>query len=120
MSTSPTAASLPAAPRAPFVVPALGAVYFIWGSTYLAMRVAVEGLLPFFMASTRFLLTGAVLLAILKARGAPWPTRREWLYAVPVGTLMFVLGNGTVAVAEQHISSGVAAVVCGDPSATPG
>lgn len=113
MSTSSTAAPLSAVPRAPFVVPALGAVYFIWGSTYLAMRVAVQGLPPFLMASTRFLLTGAVLLAALKVRGAPWPTRREWLYALPVGTLMFVLGNGTVAVAEQHISSGVAAVVCG-------
>jgi drug/metabolite transporter (DMT)-like permease len=109
-----TAVPVPAAPaRAPLVLPALGAVYFIWGSTYLAMRVAVEGLPPFFMASTRFVLTGLVLLAILKVRGAPWPTRREWLYAVPVGSLMFVLGNGTVAVAEQHISSGVAAVVCG-------
>lgn len=112
MSTS-AAAPIPAAPKAPFVVPALGAVYFIWGSTYLAMRVAVEGLPPFFMASTRFIATGLVLLTILRLRGAPWPTRREWLYATPVGVLMFVLGNGTVAVAETHISSGVAAVVCG-------
>jgi drug/metabolite transporter (DMT)-like permease len=111
MSTSSTASGSPE--RAPFVVPALAAVYLIWGSTYLAMRVAVEGLPPFLMASTRFLSVGAVLLAILRLRGAPWPTRREWLYATPVGTLMFVLGNGTVAVAETHLSSGVAAVVCG-------
>ncbi len=100
-----------ATPR--FVIPALAAVYFIWGSTYLAMRIAVEGLPPFFMASTRFLLTGTILLLFLRARGAPWPTKKEWLYATPVGFLMFVLGNGTVAVAEKHISSGVAAVVCG-------
>jgi drug/metabolite transporter (DMT)-like permease len=65
------------------------------------------------MASTRFVATGIVLLLFLRARGAAWPTRREWLYATPVGTLMFVLGNGTVAVAEKHLSSGVAAVVCG-------
>ncbi|MEW5741542.1 MAG: drug/metabolite exporter YedA [Myxococcota bacterium] len=111
-SVAPAAAT--AAPtRSSLVVPALGAVYFIWGSTYLAMRVAVAGLPPFFMASTRFILTGLVLLAILKARGAAWPTRREWLFSTPVGVLMFVLGNGTVAVAEQRISSGVAAVVCG-------
>ncbi len=102
-----------AAPAPRFVVPALAAVYFIWGSTYLAMRIAVDGLPPFFMASTRFLLTGTVLLLFLRARGSPWPTRKEWLYSVPVGVLMFVLGNGTVAVAEKHISSGVAAVVCG-------
>lgn len=102
-----------AAPTPRFVIPALAAVYLIWGSTYLAMRVAVEGLPPFMMASTRFILTGVVLLGFLRARGAPWPTRREWLYATPVGVLMFVLGNGTVAVAEKHLSSGVAAVVCG-------
>ena len=105
---SPTAAPTPR-----FVIPALAAVYVIWGSTYLAMRIAVEGLPPFLMASTRFITTGVVLLLFLRARGTAWPTRREWLYATPVGTLMFVLGNGTVAVAEKHLSSGVAAVVCG-------
>lgn len=95
------------------VVLSLAAVYVIWGSTYLAMRVAVEGLPPFMMASTRFILTGTILLLFLKLRGTAWPTMKEWLYATPVGSLMFVLGNGTVAVAEKHISSGVAAVVCG-------
>ncbi|MFT3707828.1 MAG: drug/metabolite exporter YedA [Archangium sp.] len=102
-----------AAPNRRLVILCLAAVYVIWGSTYLAMRVAVEGLPPFFMASTRFILTGSILLAFLKFRGASWPTRREWLMALPVGVLMFVAGNGTVAVAEQHLSSGVAAVVCG-------
>jgi drug/metabolite transporter (DMT)-like permease len=105
--------STPVAAPPRFVVPALAAVYVIWGSTYLAMRVAVEGLPPFFMASTRFIVCGIVLLLFLRWRGAPWPTRREWLAALPVGVLMFVLGNGTVAVAEKWLSSGVAAVVCG-------
>jgi drug/metabolite transporter (DMT)-like permease len=94
-------------------VAALGAVYVIWGSTYLAMRVAVEGLPPFLMAAARFVLVGLVLLAILRARGSAWPTPRQWALSTPVGVLMFVLGNGTVAVAEQKLSSGVAAVVCG-------
>jgi drug/metabolite transporter (DMT)-like permease len=102
-----------AAPNRRLVILCLAAVYVIWGSTYLAMRVAVEGLPPFFMASTRFILTGSILLAFMRTRGAPWPTRREWLMALPIGVLMFVAGNGTVAVAEQHLSSGVAAVVCG-------
>lgn len=101
------------APTPRFVIPALAAVYFIWGSTYLAMRVAVEGLPPFLMASTRFVLTGTILLGFLRARGAPWPTRSQWLAATPVGALMFVLGNGTVALAEKHVSSGIAAVVVG-------
>lgn len=101
------------APNSRLVVLSLAAVYVIWGSTYLAMRVAVDGLPPFMMASARFILTGTILLLFLKARGAAWPTKKEWLYATPVGSLMFVLGNGTVALAEKHISSGVAAVVCG-------
>lgn len=77
------------------------------------MRIAVEVLPPFLMASVRFLLVGGVLLLFLRLRGAPWPTRREWLWSAPVGVLMFVLGNGTVAFAEKHLSSGLAAVVCG-------
>ncbi len=96
-----------------YVIPALAAVYVIWGSTYLAMRIAVEGLPPFMMASARFLGTGVVLLLFLRWNGSLWPTRREWLASVPVGTLMFALSNGTVAFAEKRISSGVAAVVCG-------
>lgn len=96
-----------------FVVPALAIVYVIWGSTYLAMRIAVEALPPFMMASVRFMLVGLVLLTFLKVRGAAWPTPKEWLLSLPVGVLMFVLGNGTVALAEKHISSGIAAVVCG-------
>ncbi len=101
------------APNSRLIVLSLAAVYVIWGSTYLAMRVAVDGLPPFMMASARFILTGTILLLFLKARGAAWPTMKEWIYATPVGSLMFVLGNGTVALAEKHISSGVAAVVCG-------
>jgi drug/metabolite transporter (DMT)-like permease len=108
---SPPPAQPEADPR--LTVLSLSAVYVIWGSTYLAMRVAVEGLPPFLMAATRFLLVGALLLLVCRARGAPWPSRRQWLLATPVGVCMFVLGNGTVAVAEQRLSSGVAAVVCG-------
>lgn len=100
-------------PHARTVALALLAVYVIWGSTYLAMRVAVAGLPPFMMAGARFIVCGALLLAFLRLRGVAWPTAREWLAALPVGALMFVTGNGTVAVAEQHLSSGVAAVVCG-------
>jgi drug/metabolite transporter (DMT)-like permease len=88
-------------------------VYLVWGSTYLAMRMVVEALPPFMMASVRFVLVGALLLGFLRLRGAPLPTRREWALSLPVGVLMFVLGNGTVEFAEQHISSGIAAVVCG-------
>jgi len=92
---------------------ALAAVYVIWGSTYFAMRVVVETVPPFFMAGTRFLVAGGGMALFLRARGAAWPTQREWLSSAVLGLLMFVLGNGTVAMAERHLSSGVAAVVCG-------
>jgi drug/metabolite transporter (DMT)-like permease len=92
---------------------ALLAVYLIWGSTYLAMRIAVHGIPPFLMAGGRFLITGAMLLAFAKFRGSPWPSARQWMNAMPVGVLMFVCGNGTVAFAEKSMSSGVAAIVCG-------
>lgn len=91
---------------------ALAAVYVIWGSTYLAMRIAVETLPPMLMGAGRFLLAGAILLAIARATGAAWPTRRQWLAALPVGALLFVGGNGLVAIAEVSVSSGVAALVC--------
>lgn len=112
---APAASALAAAEAVDtrWVIPSLAVVYVIWGSTYLAMRLAVEGLPPFFMASGRFLAVGTVMVLALRWRGAPWPTRREWLASAPVAALMFVLGNGTVAFAEQRISSGVAAVVCG-------
>ncbi|MEA2746217.1 MAG: hypothetical protein QOI41_360, partial [Myxococcales bacterium] len=96
----------------PKLVLALLALYLIWGSTYLAMRVAVAGLPPFGMAGTRFVLAGGALLAITTARGETMPSRRAWLVAVPVGALLFLCGNGLVVVAEQTLPSSVAAVVC--------
>lgn len=91
---------------------ALAAVYLIWGSTYLAMRIAVETLPPMLMGAARFTLAGGVLLAIARATGQAWPTRRHWLAALPIGALLFVGGNGLVAIAETQITSAVAALVC--------
>jgi drug/metabolite transporter (DMT)-like permease len=96
----------------PRLVLALAAVWLIWGSTYLAMRVAVAGLPPFGMAGTRFVLAGAALLVIVRARGETMPGLRAWLVAVPVGALLFLCGNGLVVVAEQTLPSSVAAIVC--------
>jgi drug/metabolite transporter (DMT)-like permease len=101
-----------AAPRRGPLLLALAAVYIVWGSTYLAMRIAVEGLPPMLMAGVRFAIAGALLMTYLVSRGAALPTFRQWLYALPVGGLFFVGGNGLVAIAERSISSGIAAVVC--------
>jgi drug/metabolite transporter (DMT)-like permease len=97
--------------RGPLLV-ALAAVYIVWGSTYLAMRIAVHGLPPMMMGGIRFTIGGAILMTYLAARGAPLPTFRQWLYALPVGGLLFIGGNALVAIAEKSISSGIAAVVC--------
>ncbi len=98
----------------PRLVVALLSVWFVWGSTYLAMRYAVEALPPLGMAGVRFLVAGAILFAIARARREAMPTRRAWLVSVPVGALLFLVGNGVVVVAEQRgVPSSLAAVVCG-------
>jgi drug/metabolite transporter (DMT)-like permease len=89
----------------------LFSLYVIWGSTYLAMRVAMEGFGPFTMAAIRFLVAGVLMLAIARARGEAFPTRLQWRNALLVGTLLLACGNGGVAIAEQSVSSGLAALM---------
>lgn len=90
---------------------AFGAVYVIWGSTYLAIRFAIETLPPLLMASVRFLVAGALLYLWARSRGAPRPTRPQWGAAVVVGGLLFVAGNGSVVVSEQWVPSGLVALL---------
>jgi drug/metabolite transporter (DMT)-like permease len=90
---------------------ALFSLYVIWGSTYLAMRVAMEGFGPFTMAAIRFLVAGVVMLAIARFRGEAFPRRLQWRNALFIGTLLLACGNGGVAIAEQSVSSGVAALM---------
>lgn len=93
------------------VVAALFSLYVIWGSTYYAMRVALRALPPFLMAAPRFLIAGAILFLFLLARGVKPPTARQWLSCAAVATLLLVMGNGLVAVAERSVDSGTAATV---------
>ena len=90
---------------------ALLALYIVWGSTYLAIRFAIETIPPFLMAATRFLVAGSLLLCWMRLRGAPWPKPSEWREASIVGGLMLLGGNGGVCWAEQTVPSGVAALV---------
>jgi len=85
-------------------------LYLIWGSTYLGMRIALEGFPPFQLAGIRFLIAGSILYAILRVRGAPSPRRREWAGALLLGALLLVGGNGGVVFAEQWVASGLAAL----------
>lgn len=93
------------------IVLAFAAIYLIWGSTYLAIRWAVETLPPLGMASVRFLLAGSMLYGWSRWRGAPPPTRRQWKDAAIAGTLLLAGGNGAVVVAEQWVPSGLAALL---------
>jgi drug/metabolite transporter (DMT)-like permease len=89
---------------------ALVALYLVWGSTYLAIRVALASYPPFLMAGTRFLIAGSALYAFLRWRGMPAPTRAQWLNSAITGTLLLGMGNGLVCFAEQTVASGLAAV----------
>jgi len=109
----------PASPRSlarPAVDPRLAlsllAVYVIWSSTYLAIHIAIAELPPLLMASLRYEAAGLVMLLIALRRGATWPRARDWLRVLPIGALLFLGGNGFVAIAQQSITSGGAAVVC--------
>ncbi|MDT8398800.1 MAG: EamA family transporter [Pseudomonadales bacterium] len=86
-------------------------IYFIWGSTYLAIRYAIETLPPFLMAGTRFLLAGTALYVFMRLRGTPAPAFRQWLQLAVVGTFLFLGGNGLVVWAEQYVNSGLAALL---------
>ncbi len=106
----PGPASDATSPRPGLVLLALVALYFIWGSTYFAIRVAIVGFPPLLMAGSRFVLAGGALYLVLRARGTPRPPWREWRAGALVGTLLCA-ANGLVTVAEQWVSSSVTAVI---------
>ncbi|MFZ5920765.1 MAG: EamA family transporter [Chloroflexota bacterium] len=92
---------------------ALLALYIVWGSTYLAIRFAVETIPPFMSAGLRFLVSGAILLIWRRAAGDPLPTPRQWRSTAIVGIFLLLGGNGLVSFAEQSVPSGIAALIIG-------
>jgi drug/metabolite transporter (DMT)-like permease len=103
-------ATTPAAPQA-LVVAAFLAIYLIWGSTYLAIRFAVETMPPFLMGGARFLLAGSLLYGFLRMRGAQVPSSSHWINAIIVGALLLGIGNGAVNWAGQRVPSSVVALI---------
>jgi drug/metabolite transporter (DMT)-like permease len=95
----------------PAIWSALIAVYLIWGSTYLAIRYAVETTPPFLMAAVRFIVSGGFLYALRRCRGDPRPEAVEWRSAAIIGIFLLVGGNGGVAWAEQFVTSSLAALL---------
>ena len=95
------------------IIIALVSLYILWGATYLGMRVALQSFPPFLLAGVRALIAGILMFTFLRARGAPMPTRKEWLGATIVGALLLIGGNAEVNFAEQWVTSGLAAVAIG-------
>jgi drug/metabolite transporter (DMT)-like permease len=96
-----------------FIILSLLSLYFLWGGTYLAMRIALHGFPPFILAGVRQLTAGILLFLVLWLRKHELPTRKQWLTAIVVGGLLLVVGNGGVVFAEQWVSSGLAALALG-------
>jgi drug/metabolite transporter (DMT)-like permease len=96
------------------IASAMIALYLIWGSTYLAIHVAIrdgDGFPPLYMAALRQLTAGSVLYAIMRLRGAPRPTLAEWRGGLVVGALLIAGGNGGISLGERSVDSSIAAIV---------
>jgi drug/metabolite transporter (DMT)-like permease len=102
---------LPDVPFQAKLVIAFFLIYFIWGSTYLAIRYAIETIPPFLMAGVRFTTAGTLLYTFMRLTGAANPSLQQWLNLWVVGTFLFLGGNGLVVWAEQYITSGLAALL---------
>ena len=98
-------------PRAWKVLLAFAIIYFVWGSTFLAIRVGVREVPPFLLAGMRFLIAGAVLYAGMRIKGTSSPTAREWTSATLLAVLIFVFDYGLLFWAERRVPSGIAAVM---------
>ncbi|WP_263354657.1 EamA family transporter [Acidicapsa acidisoli] len=90
---------------------AFAIIYFVWGSTFLAIRIGVREVPPFLFAAMRFAVAGLVLFGWMIAKGERSPKGREWLSALLLATLIFVFDYGLLFWAEQRVPSGIAAVM---------
>jgi drug/metabolite transporter (DMT)-like permease len=107
VSTPPCASRPALLGLPPLLLLCLAATWLVWGSTYLAIKLALPSFPPFLQMGTRFLLAGIVLMAWMRWRGAAWPDRRQWRNALVVGTLMLGGGMGGTAFAEVSVGSGL-------------
>lgn len=111
--SSPSAVAAPAfkVGKRTGIIIALAILYIVWGTTYLAIRFALESITPYWLMALRFLGAGSGLYLFLRLRGAPNPTWRQWRSATIVGALLLGGGMGSVALAEESVSSGLAAAM---------
>src|SRR5271169_2579787 len=90
---------------------AFAIIYFVWGSTFLAIRIGVHEVPPLLFAAMRFVVAGAVLFGWMLAKGERLPSGRQWGSVVVIASLIFVLDYGLLFWAEQRVASGIAAVM---------
>jgi drug/metabolite transporter (DMT)-like permease len=93
------------------ILACLCCTYLVWGSTYLAIKFAIESFPPFLMVAVRFTLAGLILYGVMRVLGRPHPSWAEWRSAAVIGLLLPVLGNGTVTHVQQTVSSSLAALM---------
>ena len=98
-------------PRTWHLLLAFAIIYFVWGSTFLAIRIGVREVPPFLLAGMRFLIAGIVLYACMRANGTPSPARCQWGAASLLAVLIFVFDYGLLFWAEKRVPSGLAAVM---------
>jgi len=93
------------------ILTAFAAIYFVWGSTYLAIRIGVRDVPPFLLAALRFFIAGVALYVWMRAKGTPAPRSYEWFSASLLAIVIFVLDYGLLFWAERRVPSGIAAVM---------
>src|SRR5579859_7608816 len=98
-------------PRTWKILLAFSIIYFVWGSTFLAIRVGVREVPPLMLAGMRFFSAGIVLFLWMRVKGTPSPSLREWKGAALLATLIFVCDYGLLFWAEKRVPSGIAAVI---------
>lgn len=99
------------APRRVSIIAAFAALYLVWGSTYLGIRLAIDSIPPLLMAGTRFFLAGMIMLVIARIQGGAIFSRSGWRSAFVVGACLLFFGNGGVTVAEQWVPTGLASLL---------
>jgi drug/metabolite transporter (DMT)-like permease len=95
------------------IAAALGTLYLVWGTTYLGIRYAIEGIPPFLMAGVRFLVAGTIMYVWARLSGLPRPSRQDWKTGALMGLFIILGGNGTISMAELYVPSGLTALMIG-------
>src|SRR5580700_8426224 len=114
VSSAPASAPSKAPAATPMdirVALAFFAIYVLWGTTFLAIRIVVQEVPPLFAAGIRFFIAGALLYGFMRFRGEPAPTRTQWRSLAIIGLLMFVVEYGPLFWAEKYVPSGIASVL---------